>query len=256
MLFARTTFVGIDLTGGRLPYVYAAMDAERQLLALSQGQLEEVLAFLAGQESAFVAVNAPRSPNQGAMARDEVRESLSPVPRPGRWLDYRVCEYTLRQRNIAVIPTPAREASCSSWVRKGFHLYQKLEALGYRPYPGGEDIPLQVLETNPHAGNTVLLGQAPFQKFSLEGRLQRQLVLYEKEVAVPDPLRFFEEVTRHRLLKGILPLEGVYEAVELDALLAAYTAYLAGAHPEQTTRLGCDEEGYLVLPGGELKERY
>lgn len=256
MLFTRTTFVGIDLTGGRRPFVYAAMDHERGLLALSQGEMEDVLAFLAGQEAAFVGVNAPRSPSRGLLARDEVRRTLTPPPRAGRWSDFRVCEYELRQHNIRVIPTPCQEEDCPSWMQTGFKLYHKLESLGYRPYPAGEDVPLQYLEVNPHASYTALLEVIPFPKFSLEGRLQRQLALYEREVDVYDPLRFLEEVTRHKLLRGLLPVEQIYEPVELDALVAAYTAWAAGAHPEQVTLLGDPLEGRICLPVGELKEKY
>jgi hypothetical protein len=66
----------------------------------------------------------------------------------------------------------------------------------------------------------------------------------------------FEEITRHRLLKGILPLEPLYSAGELDALAAAYTAWLAALHPDQVTLLGDPQEGQVVLPGAELKFRY
>ena len=41
-------------------------------------------------------------------------------------------------------------------------------------------------------------------------------------------MEFFEEVTRHRLRHGILPLEKLYTPGELDALTAAYLAWLAG----------------------------
>ncbi len=72
----------------------------------------------------------------------------------------------------------------------------------------------------------------------------------------PDPLRFFEEITRHRLLKGILPLEDICAPGELDALVAAYTACLAANHLEQVTILGHPDEGQTYLPVAELKPRY
>jgi len=73
---------------------------------------------------------------------------------------------------------------------------------------------------------------------------------------IPDPMSLFEEITRHRLLQGILPLDILYSAEELDALVAAYTAWLAGTKPEQVSLLGDPEEGYLVLPVAEVKNRY
>ena len=73
---------------------------------------------------------------------------------------------------------------------------------------------------------------------------------------VPDPMRFFEEITRHKLLKGILPNEDLYTPGELDALVSAYTAWLIANHPEQVTLLGDPVEGQIVLPAAELKPRY
>jgi hypothetical protein len=69
-------------------------------------------------------------------------------------------------------------------------------------------------------------------------------------------MNFFEEVTRHRLLKGSLPLDHLYQAGELDALAAAYTAFTAANHPNQITLIGAPEEGKLVVPVPELKQKY
>ena len=62
MLFSKTTFIGIDPSGGRHPFTYAALDEECQLVALASGETEDVLAFLGGQQATVVAVNAPRMP--------------------------------------------------------------------------------------------------------------------------------------------------------------------------------------------------
>jgi hypothetical protein len=82
------------------------------------------------------------------------------------------------------------------------------------------------------------------------------LILYDRKVKVPDPMRFFEEITRFRLLNGILPEEGLYSAEELDALVAAYTAWQAALNPEQVTLLGDPQEGQIVLPAEKLKSHY
>ena len=54
-LFTETTFVGIDPTAGQRPFVYAALNAELQLLAIGLGEINNVLAFVAGQQQALVA---------------------------------------------------------------------------------------------------------------------------------------------------------------------------------------------------------
>jgi hypothetical protein len=255
MFFTNTTFLGIDPTAGGRPFTYAALDHDLRLMALGRGDMEEVLAFVAGQRSAVVAVSAPRRPNLGVMERQEVRARLSPAPRPGRWTNFRLAEYELRQHNITVPQTPAQECDCPNWMRMGFTLFRRLESLDYRPFPQ-ENAALQCLEVYPHASFAALLGHIPFPKHSLEGRLQRQLILYECRLNLSNPMRIFEEITAHRLLQGILPLENLHPPEELDALVAAYTAWLAGTRGEQVTLLGDAEEGQLVLPVAELKDRY
>jgi hypothetical protein len=255
MFFNNTSFIGIDPTAGVRPFTYAALDHERGLLALGSGTMDEVLAFVAGQRAAFVAVCAPRCPNQKVMEKAEVRQELIPRPRPGRWVNFRMVEYQLRQHNISIPQTPSDECECQNWVRNGFTLFRRLESLNYTPYPQ-DDAPRQCFEVYPHASYTVMLGRSPFPKHSLEGRLQRQLILYENKVDIPYPMRVFEEITHHRLLQGFLPLEGLYTPDELDALVGAYTAWLAAANPDQITLLGNTEEGHLLLPLAELKERY
>ncbi len=98
--------------------------------------------------------------------------------------------------------------------------------------------------------------QVPLARLSLEGRLQRQIILYEQGLRIKDPMDFFEEITRYKLLKGILPMELLYAPEQLDALAAAYTAWLAVHKQEDVFMLGDAKEGRMVLPGKELKERY
>lgn len=255
ILYTDTTFIGIDPTAGQRPFVYAALSSELRLLALGRGEINDVLAFAAGQRQALVAVCAPRQPNLGIMERAEIRQQFSPPPRPGRWTGFRMAEYQMRQHNISAPRTPAAEAEAPNWMQSGFMLFRRLEGLGYHEFPTADALH-QTLEVYPHACFTVLLGQSPFPKYTLEGRIQRQLILYELKIGVSDPMRLFEEITRHRLINGILPLDALLAPGELDALVAAYTACLAATEPGKVTALGHREEGQVVLPVGELKMRY
>jgi hypothetical protein len=72
-----------------------------------------------------------------------------------------------------------------------------------------------------------------FPSRTLEGRLQRGLILYEEGVQIEDPMDFFEEITRHKLLQGVLPTENIYSSRQLDALIMAYVAWLAGNPAEK-----------------------
>lgn len=253
MLFSAKTYIGIDPTASRHPFTYAVLDQECKLLSLAAGELEEVLAFLGGQQSAWVAVNAPPRPNQGLVKKILEKQSLTPGHLRGA--DIRLAEHELRGRGISVSPTPARAEACPAWAQMGFDFYRRLEGMGYRSYPS-DQATHQWLETHPHAAYCALLQQIPLPKPTLEGRLQRQLVLYEQNVGIQDPMDLFEEITRHRLLKGILPARLIYAAEELDALVAAYTAYLAADHPGEVVLLGDPQEGQIVLPVRALKEHY
>lgn len=255
MFFSNTTYLGIDPTAGDKPLTYVALDQERSLLAIGQGDMEEVLAFVAGQRSAVVGVCAPRSPNQGLMDRAEVRDRLSPPPRPGRWRNFRMVEYLMRQHNIYMPQTSAQAEDCPRWMQQGFTLFQRLKNLNYRNYPD-KDAAHQVLEVYPHASFSVLLEILPLSKHTLEGRIQRQLILYRCDLAIPDPMYIFEEITRHRLLKGMLPIDDLYQVEELDAMVAAYTAWMAGNQADQVSFIGDPLEGEVILPVAEIQSRY
>jgi hypothetical protein len=255
MFFSETSFVGIDPTAGHKPFAYAALDGELHLTALGKGSLEEVLAFTAGQHRSMVAVCAPRQPSQRLMSRSEIRDRLNPPPRPGRWTDFRLVEYLLRQHRISCYKTPADEKACPNWMKMGFLLYHRLEQMGFQPYPK-EGAALQWLEVYPHASFCTLLGHVPLPKHSLEGRIQRQLVLYRHRLNLPDPMDMVKGITARHILQGNLPTSNLYGQGELDALVAAYTAWQASNHPTDVTLLGDPSEGQVALPVAELKRSY
>jgi hypothetical protein len=255
MLFNAASYMGIDPTAGRKPFAYAALDSELQLAALGRGSLEEVLAFTAGQQQAVVAVCAPPRPSQRLMERDEVRERLTPPPKPGRWNSFRLAEYLLRQHGISCYKTPPEAKACPNWMQMGFHLYHRLEQMGFKPYPAKKP-DLQWLEVYPHASYCALLGHAPLPKNTLEGRIQRQLVLRINDVRVPDPMLLITRLTRQRVLQGNLPTEKLCSQGELDALVAAYTAWKAASDLKEVTLLGEATEGVVVVPVAELKRAY
>lgn len=255
MFFTESSYLGIDPTAGRKPFAYAALNDHLHLTALGRGSLDEVLAFTASQHQAIVAVCAPRRPSQHLMNRPEVRDSLAPPPRPGRWMNFRLAEYLLRQHRISCYKTPADEKACPNWMKMGFTLYKRLERMGYQPYPSPGQA-LQWLEVYPHASYSSLLGRVPLPKNSLEGRIQRQLVLHHQKMDLPDPMNLIKGITPERLLEGDWPLENLYTQEELDALVAAYTAWQAANHPKHITALGDASEGLVFLPVAELKRHY
>ena len=253
MLFADSTFIGIDPTSGHKSFTYAALDKDLNLVALSEGELDDVVAFLAGQQSATVAVNAPSGVNRG-LVREMMKKSML-TPHQIRGAEIRLAEYELRGRGIPVTGTPASVRVSPAWMQVGFSLYRRMEKSGFKKYPS-DDAQFQMLETHPYACYCVMIGNAPLPKPSIEGKLQRQLVLYERGVRIKDPMEFFEEITRHKMAKGTWPMELLYQPEQLDAMVAAYTAWLAANKKDQVSALGDESEGLIVLPAKELKEKY
>jgi hypothetical protein len=255
MFFTEASYLGIDPTAGQKPFAYAALDSQLHLAALGHGSLDEVLAYMAGQSQAVVAVCAPRRPSQGLMGRPQVRDRLSPPPHPGRYMDFRVAEYLLRQHGISCYKTPADEKACPNWMKMGFQLYQRLERMGYHPFPARR-YDLQYLEAYPHASYCTLLERPPLLKHTLEGRIQRQLVLHQQKMDIPNPMDLIKAITPQSVLEGEWPLDKLYSPGELDALVAAYTAWQAANQPDLITALGDDAEGLVILPVAELKRCY
>ncbi len=252
MIFTDTTYVGIDTTSGRKTFTYVALDRDLNLVTLADGEAEDVMTFLAAQKSATVAINAPAGLNRG-LVRAKIKKGML-ANQQIRGAEYRMAEFVLREHGIAVSGTPASAAVCPAWMQVGFELYGKLGKMEFKKYPA--DSPHQILETHPHAGFCVLLGDTPLPKPTIEGRLQRQLLLYENGLRIKDPMDFFEEITRHKMMKGIWPVELLYQPEQLDALVAAFTAWRAVHKPEQVISIGDEKEGMIVLPERELKEKY
>jgi predicted RNase H-like nuclease len=191
------------------------------------------------------------------MLRPEIRRRFNLQPGGKTWGQWKLCEYELRRRNIRLYNTPAKEKDAPSWMRAGFEIYRRLQAMEFRLFERGQPVEARVvIEVHPHACFAVLLGHRPFLKQTLEGRLQRQLVLYLQGVDLVNPLTVLEEITRHHLLTGQLPLRGLLAHDELDALAAAFTAYLVGAKPDRVAQLGDRDEGMITLPSAEVKEFY
>ncbi len=252
-----TVFIGIDPTAGRRPIHYVVLDSRLRVLAQKDGNLDSVVEAVGQYETAVCAVDAPQSPNGGLLTQPEVRQQYGLRPYTTTWSQFKVCEYLLRQHGIGIYNTPLEAVEAHSWMQLGWELYERLRGQGYQPHARAQpSAPKTYVEVHPHACFTVLLGRFPYKKNTMEGRLQRQLLLDECGVDVPDAMQVFEEITRHRVLAGQLEYRGLLAHDELDALVAAYTAYLAATLPNKVTWVGDEAEGQIVVPVEKMKERY
>ena len=124
-------------------------------------------------------------------------------------------------------------------------LKRKFLHAGFKPF-SHKSSPKQWMETNAQDCFHALSGHKLFPRRALEGRLQRSAILYEQGLQITDPVDMFEEITRYKLVQGILPLENLPSANELDALVAAYLAWMSINRPGQTV-----PKGEFVLPAQE-----
>ena len=140
MFFTDSVYIGIDLNSGHKALTYATLDHDLNLVALADAEWEETFAFIAGQKSAVVAINAPSHVNHGIARKNLQGQSLASRSLHGR--EMRVAEYELRQRGIAVKGTDAKESLCPAGVRA--------DSLSIKNYPSSDSkhIPVIMLRVN------------------------------------------------------------------------------------------------------------
>lgn len=219
---AFSSFIGVDAAPGRRPFTYICLDSSRKLLAVGSGTAVDVLSFAFGQSTTLLAFSPPHRPGQAPSGRSGGRIlALSDFLLQKEW-------NWPAESGFPRNPPP----ECPSWLRASFLLIDQLQELGFRLFASDEEAPRQWLETQAEAAYSALLERPPLGAATLEGRLQRQLVLADLGLDVPDAMEFFEEITRYRLLRGILPMEKVLPAAELNAWMAAQIAWMALYQPE------------------------
>jgi len=126
-------------------------------------------------------------------------------------------------------------------------LKKKIIQAGFKPYLTS-NAPRQWVETNPPECFRSLAGQTPLPRRTLGGQLQRALILYEQGLQIGDPMDFFEEITRHHILAGVMPTELLYSASELDALAAASVAWMLVNKPVQVDLTKDMGDGMILIP--------
>jgi predicted nuclease with RNAse H fold len=246
-------FAGIDLSAGRQRLTVALLSARLDVRSIMQQSVEEAVDALTSFAEITVAVGGPI---RSVGIETEEQAPMGEALRKGALPKKRVAEAELARRGISVRRTPGLESTAPAWMRSAFHLARELRARGVVEEKDARESPRTMIEVHPTASAAVLLGRLPFGRLSLEGRIQRQLILLREKVALPDPMDALEELTAHHILSGCLALEGICRADELDALLAGFTAWRAWSSPEAVTWLGSDSEGWICLPVKEIFDKY
>jgi predicted nuclease with RNAse H fold len=235
-------YCGVDIS---------AKPGNQQLVTLHErrapeGGVELVATFYA--PGTVVAVDAPSGPRRDLLAAGTPLRAELNLPE-GRYERMRVCDALLFRRGLPLYPVPAAGQSpqgWEQWIAVGFELFAALGDLGvYRPdRANGWIEPVgaaalrfgRLCETYPDAIFCGLLGHRPSPKRTPWGLQQRIAALRMKGVHDADGGLW------HRTLD------------ELDACAAAYAAYALAAG--LGLWVGAPEEGVIVLPVAELRDRY
>ena len=215
------------------------------------GTVEQVARTIEGfgRGEAVVAIDAPSGPRLDLLAAGRAAACALGLP-DGRYERMRVCDALLFRRGLPLYPVPAAgqaPTAWEQWMGVGFALFAALG--GARPATGPPRRrqargPVgaaalrfgRVCETYPDAIFCALLGHRPSPKRTPWGLQQRIAALRLKGVVDEDGGLW------HRTLD------------ELDACAAAYAAYALAAGLGHW--VGEPEEGVIVLPVAELRDRY
>jgi hypothetical protein len=243
-------FVGVSLAADRRKLAVAFLDLSLARPVVERLEEKEVPVRLDAYPDISVALAGPLQKGKRAAG---ARRALFGGSKPG-WT--RSADFELARRGIPVKVVPTVEGAAPAWMRMGFTLVKRLRASGFSEGPGGREEARWLIETHPTGCFAALIRRLPLPRETLEGRLQRQLALYQERLAVPDPMDLLEEITAHHLLTGDLPLQGLYLPEELEALAAAYTAWAASLRPERVTWLGGDDDSWICLPADPLEAKY
>src|SRR5512135_2833260 len=127
--------VGVDTASGPT-LTYAVLDHDLKPAAITEGEVEQLVDYLAAQPAAFVAINSPSHTSAG-IVRKRLR-AQNPGARTLRGAEIRAAESDLRERGIAVGATPSNASLCAPWVQLGLSLYAALQARGFKPFPDAE----------------------------------------------------------------------------------------------------------------------
>lgn len=223
MIESKGTYLGVEVSAGKTPYLMARLDKDGLLITLEQGMLEDVLRAVSDGVTA-IAINGPAVLPQNADLNRSAEVQLRQMgyhPRITRFLDPE--KQPARVRNsLLLFQALAREAK----LKVGEDLLETQAELAFAAYTAG-----------------VLLSPA-----SYEGRIQRQLALIRQGIRLRDPMSFYEEITRWRLLKGDLSDEMLFSIPALAALATACIARASNSDPDSLLRAGKKQDGWVWIP--------
>lgn len=233
-------FIGIDVHLRNL--MVAVLDKELNICQLTSFEIEQAAELIKEANPRAIGIDAPYKLNQGLMNNEAYREKLQENLK-GHY-NKKVSEYELSKRSIQPFSTPGHISQLvgwNAWMWAGFKLYSQIEDLGYEliSSKNGNVSGKGFGEVFPHACFTTMLGYIPSTKNTDRGLSERVQILKDKGIKEIELW-----VTGAKHVKGD----------KLDALAAAYTAYLISK--QEVSFVGDPSEGEIILPVTQLKDKY
>ncbi len=176
--------------------------------------------------------------------------------RSGKTAGLRPAEMEIRSHKLPIRPAPETEAEAPAAMRATFTFARELTQRGFVEGPSEREVAALPAGDQRYGGRRSSARADSLRTDDPRRQIQRQLLLVRERVALPDPMDSLEEMTAHHLLSGRLPLRGILGPDELDALLAAFTAWRAAFQPEKVVWLGGDADGCICLPAKQLLDKY
>ena len=206
------TYLGIDLTSlPRRPTAYAVLHGDGSLVDVGLAREDaELLALIDRWRPRFVAIDAPLSLPRGLCCLEETCPCLPVAPN-----GLKAAERELFRQGISLYATTKR-SMIKAMVYRAMGLRRTLEERGY-----------VVLEVYPHAAKVRLWGKSIPKKTTPDGR------------------RWLRE-RLEGLVPGLAEHGGRLGHDQLDAIVAAYTAYLYDRG--RAEGVGDRDEGLIYVP--------
>lgn len=234
-------FVGLDVNSRSPYYTVIGIDTTMTSLFDLSGDWEDIEPCLAEYPHIIIAINSPVQSNTGFLTQSQKKKH-----KPGKWPDVRCIEYELEEYGAPIYHTPKKKSNLLAAQLHGFHLIERLKAAGFttNDHQSGK----MYLEVPSETAFWSIDRKPLYEEFSFIGRIQRQLLLLELGIKLPDPMDFFEELTSFKLLTGKAPLDMIFELPRLNAWINAFTAAKIKKNPSRIARFGYPQEGFLYLP--------
>ena len=217
-------YFGVDVAAGKRPYTLAEVNQAGELISLTQCTLDEVMT-ITSRPSVWIAVNVLRT-------AEKVKSG-----------EMRVAGREVKSKQLTFQSSPVDLQKTSSCAKNIHLLYSQLVQI-----PRTDDEKARVIKINAVACFKLLMGGQLLPGAGYEGRIQRQLALIYQGIRLKDPMAFYEEITRRRLLQGDLPDHMLYRPAQLNALVAACMARLARQDPQRVAYIGDEADGWIAIP--------